>query len=202
MRIQNVFNGVIAFIYLALYYLFDQQVSQISPYAMYAIEAILVSVSLILNRKQISLAIKEPKKFGLGFGFALIFGMVVYQGLSVIKAEVPFDFSAKEIIVLLLFVGPLLEEGIYRWLFWIPIKAVLKNDALVIAATSLLFSLAHLVVLPAVPEAYRLFVLYQSFYVLFLGVFLGFFRVLNQSILSPLALHFSFNLGFLIVAHL
>ena len=51
-----------------------------------------------------------------------------------------------------------------------------------------------------VPEQFRSFVLYQTLYVIILGLAAGWQRLRQNSILAGILLHFSFNLGFYIAS--
>ena len=112
--------------------------------------------------------------------------------------EVPFDFQSTELLVLILLLGPLLEELLFRHALW---EAFARYDhRLAWAGTTLLFAYGHFHAWFGIPPEFRSFVVYQTVYVFGLGAVCGAARKKTGTLTAPLLIHFGFNLGFTIAA--
>jgi membrane protease YdiL (CAAX protease family) len=173
----------------------------VSEYWSYAFEIAFVLLAYFYFRTKISLW-----SFGRGDALALLAsscaGAAVYLAASPLGAAIPFDLSSVQTVFLLLAVGPVLEELIFRMALWEAFAAFLKAPAAVLVATTLLFAAGHLAAYWFVPEQFKSFVLYQTFYVLVLGFAAGWRKWKSGAVSSAVFVHFGFNLGFLIASKL
>ena len=167
----------------------------------YLFECIFVfSVYFFFKAQVRFLFLKEDLYFS--FLPALIGGFLIHQLATRSGIVIPFNLSSPETIFLLLILAPILEEFIFRMALWEPLSVLFKSKSNVLILTSVLFSLGHFMAFFVVPYEYRVFVLYQTLYVILLGLACGWRRWVTGSVLSAIFLHFGFNLGFLIAAKL
>lgn len=166
------------------------------PYEMsYLFELGFVVLVVGVYRKQVSWkwVQKETMKnsiFSFGFGF-----LVAYS-VEPLGLPMPFDFSSKETIFLLLIVAPVLEELVFRMALWELIAKIFTSIKLQICLSGVLFALGHFLAFFHVPEAYQSFVLYQTGYTLLLGFYLAWNRYRAGTVFNPILFHFCFNFGF------
>ena len=170
--------------------------SQCSEYYSYFFEFGFSVLAFLYFRKQIRIWSLKTKEDSVAGFLAFVSGAGAFSIAHAMQIAVPFDFSSSETAFLILIVGPLLEEALFRMALWEPLRVLLGRDSLVLAATTLLFALAHLLALWFVPEEFRTFVLYQSAYVLVLGAAAGWRRQRSEALLPAVLVHFFFNLGF------
>lgn len=172
----------------------------ITPYAAYAFELVFVIIVGWFYRQRLKCFGFRPTQvltdglLPLGAGFA------TYKLALFSLLPIPFDLQSTELIFLLLIVAPVLEELIFRMALWEPIKDLTASPAVLLVSTTLLFSFGHLQALWSVPQELRAFVLYQSLYVIILGLGAGWRRLQSQTLLAPILVHFSFNLGFFLAS--
>lgn len=135
----------------------------------------------------------------------LILGGLIYQASGWLNTQVPFDFSRKQTYLWLVFIGPIIEELIFRHSLYIPLKIILKKSKwIAIIITSAIFSYAHgrvLFDLLAVPLAIKYFVIYQCLYTFILGLLWGYLREKRNSLVLAIIMHMGFNLGFAIMGY-
>lgn len=170
--------------------------SHLSPYASYAFEFSFVALTGWYYRKRIHFFNFHWTHLFSDFILPLGAGFGIYKLAVFSLLPIPFDLKSSELIFLLLFVGPLLEELIFRMALWEIIQDLIPKKAFVLILTTLLFSFGHLQSLWAVPAELRAFVLYQSLYVILLGLGAGWRRLESKSLLAPMLIHCTFNLGF------
>jgi len=170
----------------------------ISEYYSYTFEFAFVALTYYVFRDEIKL-FQRPAlaDAGLTAGMILL-GWTVYRVAGLFQIPIPFDLSSKETIFLLLFLGPILEELIFRMALWQAIQAIGRNAGLTLVATTLLFAAGHFAAYWFVPAPFRGFVIYQTAYVVLLGFALGGRRLSSNAVLPCLFMHFGFNLGFLL----
>lgn len=112
---------------------------------------------------------------------------------------IPFPLSETFTFIALLVIAPLLEESIFHMALWLGLMKI-RSPKYLLILTSLAFSTSHLIAILYVPEVYKGFVLFQSFYTLVLGIFCGLSIYKYQNLISAVLVHFSFNLGFTVIA--
>lgn len=196
--------GILGF-YVILRFGLSQQIDALGSYASYAIESAFVIAVGFIYRDRIRLGTSIFSETTKSFVPALILGFTIGFGLNPLGLSAPFDFSAAGSISLLVLFGPILEELIFRMALWHPLLDLSqigesKQHKLIPAlGTSALFSYAHFHVYWILPPGeIRSFVIYQTIYVLSLAAVCAYRLIQTNSILSPMAVHIGFNLGFFI----
>ncbi|MBI3534181.1 MAG: CPBP family intramembrane metalloprotease [Deltaproteobacteria bacterium] len=103
---------------------------------------------------------------------------------------------------LLLFVGPVLEEFLFRQAFWSLFRRALRTQKGAWIATALVFAFGHFFAYFFVPPELKSFVIYQTTYAFGLGVWWGYGIYKTGAISYTISLHFLFNFGFFIASTL
>lgn len=127
-------------------------------------------------------------------------GAGAYAGAGALGLAVPFDLSSAETLLMLLALGPLLEEVLFRQALWLPIERATGSANAALVGTTVLFVAGHAIAWLSVPPEYRPFVAYQSAYVALLGAALGLTMLRTRSLALTCAQHALFNLGFFLYA--
>lgn len=123
-------------------------------------------------------------------------GYVIYRLALKSTILIPFDFSSYTLVFLLLIFAPILEEFVFRFALWEAVSDYVKSEELQVWISSILFSFGHLASMYMLPPDFRPFVLYQSVYVIILGIGVSQMRIKTGSIFGSIIIHFLFNLGF------
>lgn len=123
-------------------------------------------------------------------------GYIIYRLAVKSTILVPFELTSLSTIFFLLVVAPLLEEFIFRFALWEAVSDLIKNEELRVWISAILFSLGHLVSMYLVSPDFRPFILYQSMYVIILGIGTSQMRLKTGGILGSILIHFLFNFGF------
>jgi membrane protease YdiL (CAAX protease family) len=174
----------------------------VSEYFSYAFDVAFVGIAYFLFRREIQFS-KRPTAFDALFGFLmLISGFLIFKTAGLFLIPIPFDFSSAETLMLLLVLGPLLEELIFRMALWQALNNICSSKWFVIGATSFLFAAAHFAPYWAIPEQFQGFLIYQTVYVMFLGLAVGVRRSISQAILPAVFMHIGFNLGFFLASQI
>ena len=187
----------IAFLLLYLGVAFAGWVSldTLFPYADYVFKAVFGGVILALFPKW------EWKKGELSFGagvvlfFAFASGFAVYEGSGVLGLSMPFALKDPETVLILLVVGPILEEWIFRGALWKLIEVITGSPWPAYLTTAVLFSYGYYYVITAIDPQFSGYVRYQAIYSLGLGLLCGGMR-LRQGWRAAVFTHLSFNFGF------
>jgi hypothetical protein len=126
-------------------------------------------------------------------------GWIVHRYAQGAELLIPFDFSSTETLVLLLAVGPVLEELLYRGAIWRLFEFLFTGAGqrtwMIVIATSLLFSFSHYHAVFSVPEEFQGFIHFQTLYTLGLGLACAFLRW-RVGLLGSILGHVLFNVGF------
>lgn len=186
--------------YIIVRLLGDSYWRLVSPYFAYGFEVVFVGACYLFYRSQIQIGKIQNIHPVVDIFIPLGGGYLVYKLAGFAGIGIPFDLSGGETIFLLLILAPFLEEAIFRMALWEPLKALVKSPAVLLCSSALLFSAGHFVALWSVPEPYRVFVLYQSLYVILLGLGCGWRRYKTNSVLNAIGVHISFNLGFFLAS--
>lgn len=136
------------------------------------------------------------------FFLAISGGMFVYLMLRILVVPIPLDLESIPIIILLIFVGPLVEELLFRGALWAALRKIFPSPVFLCVGSAILFSLAHLESYLWVSESYRPFVLVQGFYTLLLGLWWGARLYKYRSPTFTFLLHLGVNAGFVLAHHL
>jgi membrane protease YdiL (CAAX protease family) len=189
-------------LYIAVRLGFDTFWNNYSIYYSYLFEFVFVVVTFLYyqKKKQIKIEFKIPQKIILKSTPWFFLGYIFHKLANVANVPIPFNFKSYELIFLLLILAPILEEFIFRMSLWESVDDFIKNDELKIWISTFLFSAGHLISLFYVPSEFKSFVLFQTMYVVILGIGASKIRIETKSVSGAILLHFLFNLGFLIAA--
>lgn len=207
---QKLTAGALLLMFFTVEYLHFLSLDSLGPYALYVFELTWVAVAWMVFRGM-PLLPDVPKEGAmvrasgwrkLGWFAAVVLlplGWGVHRYAQGAELLIPFDFSSTETLVLLLTVGPVLEELLYRGAIWrlfeILFEGMGQRTWMIVLATSLLFSFSHYHAVFSVPEEFQGFIRFQTLYTLGLGWAGALLRVkagLSGSILG----HVCFNVGF------
>lgn len=172
----------------------------ISEYYAYAFEVIFVTGTYFLFRREITLLQRPARKDLLTTGAMIICGFLVYKTAGWMHHPVPFDLSSYETIFLLVIFGPVLEELIFRMALWQAFESLCKSKWLAMVGTTFLFAAGHFSAYWFVPEQFQGFVIYQTAYVILLGVAVGIRRYRSGAVSPCIFMHCGFNLGFFLAS--
>jgi membrane protease YdiL (CAAX protease family) len=166
----------------------------LSFYFSYMFEVVFIIVSYSLLPKKIQLKLKSIEMFYL---MALILiGFMLHFILKSLGVIIPFDFTNFESVMILILVGPILEEFVFRGALWNQLEIIFNHKTVVLMGTSLIFAFAHFIAYFFVSAEWYNFILIQTIYTFLLGIVLGLRMMKSKTILSPILLHIGFNLGF------
>jgi membrane protease YdiL (CAAX protease family) len=181
--------------YLVVRFGMTQWLDGLGQYASYELEAVLVIAGFFLYGSQ-SRALWSLNKFIVGWAMtALSLGFAVYKLSGMMHIPIPFDLSAREMVIFLLVVAPILEEAVFRFFIWQPLQKSMGAKVAYVL-TVLLFSYSHFHSVWFVPAEIHPFITYQTVYTLFLAAICGWSIWRYNSLLGAMLIHFGFNLGF------
>jgi membrane protease YdiL (CAAX protease family) len=187
--------GFLAVMYLVIRFGLTGKLDEIGPYATYIFEAILVGTITVALRHTLRNRFRIPRFLWFHLPFALAAGSAVYAFSTHTGIDVPIDLSSREILLFLFVIAPLLEEGVFHFLLWEPLKNLWNNKAAYII-TTLIFAYSHFHAKWFVPAEYHGFIHYQTLYTIGLGAWAGYFIWRYNSLASAILLHLAFNVGF------
>lgn len=199
-KITDILKSIsLLIIYICVQYIFADKLSVSSIYFTYYFDLGFIIVTWIIYPGKISFTpIKTRRLFSLVL--FLISGILIHLSAIKLHFKIPFEFSLPIVILFLLFIGPILEELIFRYAFWEISKRIYKRKYFEILFTAAMFSFSHLYAFWVVTKELQTFVLFQTVYTFFLGLILGFYRHRYDSIIFSILAHMAFNLGFYLVA--
>ena len=199
MKKNNFLSFFIIFFYIVTRIIYDSFWARYSPYYSYIFEFAFVLSVFSFYKEKVSFKIKLSQ-IVIPSLVATISGFAIYKAASPLNITIPFNLKETETILLLLLLAPTLEELIFRMALWEPLEQLLKNKHAVLVVTTFLFSVGHFTAYWKVPVEYKTFVLYQTTYVVLLGLAAGFGKIKSKSVFNPIAIRFGFNLGFFIAS--
>lgn len=195
---------ILSFIFVISYLLvrfgYAQEIDQLHPYASYAFEASVIGLALVFYHQKLKVAPPKGFAFWIELPLNLVLGSLTYIIAKSSQYFIPFNWSLSETIPLLIFFGPVLEEFLFRFALWQPIAQLSHHKGTTTLLTALLFSWSHFYPYFFVPAVFRPFILFQTIYTFFLGIWWGTRLAQTKNLTIPLALHISFNLGFFLAA--
>lgn len=171
---------------------------QVSVYYSYLYEVLFILIVIFLKRSKRSLSFKfEFSKENI---FRIVpwpfLGFIFYRLANHSGITIPFDFKSLELVIMLLVIAPILEEFIFRFAIWELFDDVVKNKEVQIWFSAAMFSLSHFMAIYMISPDLRPFVLYQSLYVIILGIGSSKMRQESNGMTGSILVHFLFNLGF------
>ncbi len=168
------------------------------PYALYIFEIFLGLFGLLLMRPG-GLRRSAPHPIRLvapllaaGFGT----GLIVFLCARIMGLAIPFDLNDKQTIFALLIIAPIVEELIFRGLLWRSMEILKIESRHIMWITTLLFALAHFEAFSRVGAEIKIYVLYQTVYVIPLSILCASARLRSLNIYYSVSVHFLFNLAF------
>lgn len=188
--------GIVAF-YLIGKFGFSVQIEQLGLYASYVVEVLFIGAVLIFYPKSTT-AISHFSQGRLAFEglLSILLGIVTYKATDPLGLAIPFNLNDTKILSLLLILGPILEEALFRRALWIPIEILLKKQSFVIFTTSLLFAWGHFFAYFSFPNEWRDFIVYQTCYAFIISLWWGSRYSKTRALSVPIVLHLGFNGGF------
>lgn len=182
--------------YLILRFGLTNQFDEIGPYTNYIFEVFCVVLSAVIIGRQGVEFLKINKNVNWGIPISLVAGYGVFKLAVWFGILIPFEFKGIEILLTLLLIAPILEEALFRFLIWQPLKVFISKPWAVLVITSIIFSYSHLHSIWFAPEDFYKFIIYQTIYTFLLGLACGYYVQRYASVSSAILIHFSFNLGF------
>ncbi|MCC6278647.1 MAG: CPBP family intramembrane metalloprotease [Oligoflexia bacterium] len=194
---ESRFGILVILAYLALRFPLDGFYARLHPLFSYGIEIIFaIAVGIGIYRKRLALKVNVTPRFMMDLIFSWAFGYLVYRVAQQSGLLIPWDLNDSQNVLFLLLIGPLLEEFLFRHALWWPLAAFNKSMTRVILLSAILFAWGHLFAIFIVPQELYSFVLFQTAYTFLVSCWWGVRFVQTQSLATPIALHFLFNLGF------
>ncbi len=187
---------VLLFTYLIVRFLLIGKLDALLPYGSYLFELFFVAVTIRLYWQDFRIKFKPNKTFLIELLLALIAGFIVYKMAGWAKIAIPFNLSDHTTIILLLFVGPILEELLFREALWNLLEKVFCCSVTTLILSSLLFSFGHFFAYFSTPEYVHNFIYYQSLYTLLIALWWGYRKMRTKEITTPIIMHAVFNFGF------
>lgn len=184
-------------------FVFEGEISgRLGSYASYGVDLVFAIVALIGFWSRWKFLGKIDRRGWVQIFIALGAGALIYSGISPLGLKLPFDLHDPETIVLLIFLGPILEELVFRGGVYLVLEKVLKSTAAAVLVSAIVFSYAHFEAYSRVPVELRSFVMYQAVYTLILGVWFAGAFISSRRLLHPILLHIGFNFGFWVAGRL
>lgn len=144
---------------------------------------------------------KSLKNSALFISQSLILALFCIASAWYWNMPVPFAMVENLEWHLLLF-APILEELIFRQTFQRFLIKRLGGKRVTSMLVAAIFAFSHLIALRVLPDQYIPFIGFQVFYTFVLGVICGQALLRTHSILSPILIHFLFNLCFYLALQL
>jgi membrane protease YdiL (CAAX protease family) len=182
-------------IYFLFEHVFTASIESLGSYALYGIELLWVAV-IFFTLKGFNFF---PSKMNFRWLIAVLVAGLMGAWVQLFAAQssivIPFDFSSQETLLLLLLVGPLLEEIVFRYGLFRLLDELIPKKWIVILVSALFFSFAHFQAIVFMPPEMHVFIYYQAFYTLILGLMCGFVRG-SYGMVPAILTHILFNFGF------
>jgi len=196
---QSKRTKILAFLFLVMFlfieFVFMKQIEAISAYASYFFEVLWVCGVLFAFKGFHWFTKGKVLQWGAIVFLTGVLGAWV-QILAFRRGiPIPLDLENRETILLLLLIGPVLEEFIFRLGLWKVSEFFVKNKWFLILFTSAIFSYCHYWMIDELPASVRGFIIYQAAYTFVLGLICGYLRS-GYGMLAALPAHLLFNLGF------
>ncbi|MBC86280.1 MAG: hypothetical protein CL677_03795 [Bdellovibrionaceae bacterium] len=128
--------------------------------------------------------------------FCFLSGLSFYYVSEMAFTWIPFDYGTLESRVILLGVHPIIEELAYRFAIFWAVYQILKNNAIAVVFSAVLFGLASSWESIYVPSSLQGFLYFKGITLSIMSCWWGFRYVKTESLIVPIGLHFFFKLGF------
>ena len=182
-------------VFISVEFIFRFQIEKITGFSIYLFEVLWVLAILLIYR---SFEWFSKKKILRWLTIALLAGVLgawvqlyaFHSGITI-----PFDYENKDTLLLLLLVGPLQEEFVFRLGLWKVFSDLIANKWILILITTLFFSYSHYDMIAVLPASMHDFIKFQAKYTFLLGIICGYLRW-NFGMAATILAHLLFNLGF------
>jgi membrane protease YdiL (CAAX protease family) len=163
---------------------------------MYLTELVICIYSLVLfkNCFRFYFEKKNINHFIVNF----ILGVLTLWFAKTIDLIVPFSFENKFDVIMLILLGPLLEECIFRLFIYFSLNNLLIHNNFKVIIVSIIFSLSHFKAYFYVDDTLKSFIIYQSIYTLIISFLWTYQFSKDNNITTPIISHVSYNFGFYI----
>ncbi len=195
---MRIYALLLLFIFFLVEYFFIGSLSFFDGRGIYLFEFLFVVVIYRVFRQPIpwfNFKLKEWARLGLIF---TLIGFVLAILTKVFSWPVAFDLNRAETIIMLVLVGPILEEFLYRYALKEAFQKVCSHEKLSLIVTSIVFSFGHFYSYFSLTDDYKSFVLFQTVYTFLLAITLSLDLSEKKNFLRVVAMHVFFNAGFLI----
>lgn len=163
----------------------------------YYFEWVFAIVSILLFWQELKIKQKVGLFFASQVALSLIAGGCIQVLIFNLNFPTPYDLGSIWALISLIVIGPLIQELIFRFSLWVPLKRlVYGKETYLIVISSLLFSFDHFSHVFIRPQSMHSFIYLQSFYTLALGLWWAWSYIKSKTILMPIFMHIAFNLGF------
>jgi len=153
---------------------------------------IIVVGTLLLKKENINIGKTKLKPLVLKIFVIIIFAFMTIFFSKWVEFNAPFKYI-ELLIIQLLILAPIIEELIFRGIFFTFAQRLKLKLHVNIFFNAILFSLSHLPAIWILPKEFHSFILFQLFYTFFLGWICAKSRHQTKGILEPILLHFVFN---------
>jgi membrane protease YdiL (CAAX protease family) len=155
-----------------------------------------VLVSIYIFRSKFSLKTKNKRMTHFLRYFCM--GLLTLLFCKIFSTNLPFDLNSNMVKLSIVFIGPILEELVFRFAIWNAIEKITDCKKTPLHVTSILFGVAHFKAIFIITPPYITYITFQTLYTLILGYALGKRYEQNRNVLEVILLHILFNLGFLL----
>ncbi|MFZ4712646.1 MAG: type II CAAX prenyl endopeptidase Rce1 family protein [Bacteriovoracaceae bacterium] len=193
---MKIISFLLLVLFFSLEYYFVESLNFFEGRGLYLFEVFFILSSFIFFKNQFQFKSIRLKEWAIiGFTSTLM-GLIMAIACKAFGILIPFDLKRPEGIVMLLFLGPILEEFLYRFSLWNFFKIYLKQDFLLVLVIAVVFSFGHFYPYFSAPGIYYQFIIFQTIYTFFLSLVIGQDWVLNRNFLRLVLIHIFFNMGF------
>jgi hypothetical protein len=202
MNKNSIFFGLLLMSYFFSRFIEINRLESLIPNSGYFLDLIYIGLSaFLLGGSSLRNAVTYRGLYFFATIFAIASGAVISFIAPNLGLIIPFDLKDPFTILMLLLLGPILEEWIFRYATQQGIKKIFHSRIISIVLSSFLFSIAHFVAYFSVPTEFQSFVIYQTIYTLLLGFGCGYAVIKNEgSIINAILIHMGFNFGFFLGA--
>lgn len=194
---MKVLSAALLVLYFVVMFPLLHQLDKLGDYASYLFELGFIVVTGILFRRRLGFRIPGWESSAPDLALGLLGGFFAYRLAAPLGLPIPFDLSSGETTLLLLLIGPLIEEFVFRMALWELFFEFVHGRTSILILTSAVFSFAHFFAWFSVPVQLHGFVIYQTLYTFGLGLYCGWRKQRTGSMVAPVLVHMAFNLGFL-----
>lgn len=189
-------NILILVVYLIIRVFVDSIWDSLPIFAPYLFDLIYFSSCFYLYKSNWNFSKQVSRNEKLEITLSFLLGFITLYSGELLGFSPPFEFHSFTVALLLIFIGPILEELIFRFSFVSALKNMHGNKYFLMITSAILFSLAHYWSIFSIPQQFKGFVYYQTFYTLIIGLWWGYNYLKYNNMFNSVFLHIAFNFGF------